>query len=498
MGKLFTEFVLSAKKDKSGAISNIVLTYETFFLQIIRSLVFISTTLLLSTHLIGCASVSGPQHSENIIRQPPNVELGEELILLTDPLKSSDIASLIDTDGRAHVFMVDSKNQLNHIQILADNSIMHEILGIVESKGIFKDKLFIDTVEHPAGNLRVLANNKQYIRSSSDSKWQERGENRCEKFISAGDDLFCAFVTKGEDISSPKRKDYSGVVIMVLPIFWWKNVEVSKLVLAKETDDGWVIKAVLDHDTDWDANNGFMADYDEHGKFHLLYYISRGGAWYWVAGGPGGGGVIGGASHNPDLRYARVDISQLSPVNEQDNDDNENDLIQKSRSKEWLPINGTAITPFPKQIYDSSQSPKVFAVNKVTGDVEGLMSTEYITLHEGQSSPSHETMTQKDFLSERYDFDYAKVSILKKDYKGNSHALSIGMKTGFWKGHFCMTYLEKDGDKWSAPIYLGNREDAWSDSSLTLDRSGRLFASWINAEGKLTGRWIMLGSGEFQ
>lgn len=497
MEKHFTSSASSKQDSKSSVISDCFSICKIVLFQMRHGLIFISAILLLSTHLFGCAT-AGPQLSENIVRYPPEVQLGEELILLNNEVKKEYgvITSLIDMDGKAQVFAIDSNDQLHHIEVLGDNSITNESLGVIE---IEDDVVLLDAIEHPTGTLRVLANNKQYIRSYTDPKWQEMGGNRCARFVSAGDELYCAFVTKGEEISTPKRKDITAGLIAIFPIFWWKNVQVAKLVLAQETPEGWVIRAVLDQDTDWDANNGFMVDSDNSGKIHFLYYASKGGSWFWFGGAPeGGGGALGGKFYQPELRYAQVDIDQLL-------------LLAAADMKEWSPINGITLTtlPFAGHINygtcyrnEYGFSPNKFGVNKLIGDIEGLIDTMLpknlfvcydglldLSIHEGQWSASYKIMMTKDF-TENYDWDTYLISNFKKDYSGNSHVLSTGMKSGFWKGYFFIAYQAKKDDKWSNSLILGNRNSGFRDPSLAIAHNGDLFVSWINAEGKLTGRWI--------
>ena len=472
--------------------------------QMRHGIIFVLATILLSIHLIGCATVERPP-SEAIMGYPPNVQIGEELTFFNfnewDPY---GVTSLIDTDGRAHVFAIDSNDQLNHIEILGDNSITIESLGLIEKED---DVVLIDAIEHPVGTIRVLASDKQYIRTSPDSGWREMEGNRCARFVSGGDDLFCAFVTKGEEISTPKRKDVTAGLFVILPLFWWKNVDVAKLVLAQETTDGWVIKAVFDQDTDRDANNGFIMGCDNNGKIHFLYYTSKGGSWWWFMAGGYSADLIGGSLHSPELRYAQVDIAQLSQQDTADTHDQS--LTQEMESKVWIPVNGTTLTylPFADSIkygyteeYDLYPLLNDFAVNKVTGDIEGFMRRDItegflkdyfayldIAIHEGQWSPSYRIIDFKEFVPEEYGSIYARILTLKKDLKGNSHILTYGTK-GFWNNECSLSYLVKEDNKWSDPLMLGNY--CFRYPLLAVDQDGLLFATYVNREGKLTGRWI--------
>lgn len=219
--------------------------------------IVVTVALVLSALLAGCASaVSRGLLPEVVARRPPNIQLGKELILLQEPTRQSTI--LISKDGLVHVFAIDDGRQLNHIEILGDEVITHELLDAIERKS----SQDIDAVEHPHGQLRVLAGEKQYVRPSPDLGWQEIMGNRCSRFVSVGDVIFCAFAANGEEVRAPQRTDVTVGFFILIPIAWWSHKYASKLVLAQETGDGWLIRAVLDADTQLDADRDFMMETD--------------------------------------------------------------------------------------------------------------------------------------------------------------------------------------------------------------------------------------------
>lgn len=159
--------------------------------------VTIFTVFILSILLSGCAASMGARGMLPDIsaRQPPAVNLGPEIILLeaeVSPLSYlSNIISLITVDGRAHLFAADKKNQIHHVEVSDNEVVLREILGVVEGS---PPRQTLDAIERPIGRLRVLAGDKQFIKSASDETWQEIKGNLCEKFITANDKLFCAFI----------------------------------------------------------------------------------------------------------------------------------------------------------------------------------------------------------------------------------------------------------------------------------------------------------------
>ena len=264
--------------------------------------------IIFSIVMVGCATKpSMNQFPELEARQPPKVKLGQELILLENPPMLS--TGLIGTDGSAHLFFIDEDKRLNHLKILGDGIITREFLGMIETA---ESWTALDAVEHPKGSLRVLAGDRQYFRKAPNLKWREIKGNRCARFVPVDDNLFCAFVIKGEEIDAPERTDYTVGWFLLLPIFLWSDKHVSKLVLAQESQDGWIIRAVLDPDTSWDANTDFMVGRDSLGNLYFLYFTSKGGGYFIVfAYGLSGGIESGSTAPDSKLRFAKLKIDQL-------------------------------------------------------------------------------------------------------------------------------------------------------------------------------------------
>lgn len=477
-----------------------------------------ATLIMIATLVAGCASlVSKGKLPEVVARHPPDIQLGEELILLEKPPIMS--SSLIDKEGTAHVFVVDEERQLNHIEILGDKIITREFLGIIETK----QAKFLDTVEHPPGKLRVLAGDKQYFQVAPNLEWQEIKGNRCARFVPVGDDLFCAFVIKGEEISAPERTDYTFGLFLVVPFVYWSHEHASKLVLAQESQNGWIVRAVVDPDTPMDANSDFMVGTDSLGNINFLYFTSKGGGTFvFFAYGYSGGAW--GSAPEPKLRYAQLTFDQLL--------DHSTDVQNQASSNnstpmQWMTIKGVTLTHKPFIKKDSNYNyayivlrplSRNFSINKATGEVNGLMYAHVCTLddgerqlpligpdkswvevsiRDGQWSPRFNIVTAEDFPTSNYSWSQFE-KLIKTDSKGNKHVLLQGIEPGFWKARKYMNYLEKDDVNWSAPLTLGS-SNLWSYvSSLAVDDSGVAFAAWVNEGGKFIGRWIKQRSGDIQ
>ncbi|MEE9580925.1 MAG: hypothetical protein V3V74_06390 [Nitrosomonadaceae bacterium] len=494
----------------------------------------ILSIIVLVTILHGCISITTykavkikDHFPEVMARRPPDVKLSEELILLEKPPKRlTNSTSLISKDGRAHVFVIDKKSHIYHIEIFGDKVINQEHLGEIETKGL----MALDAVEHPPGTLRVLAGDKQYFRTAHNLNWQEVKGNRCTRFVPVGDELFCAFVAEGEEVTAPERTDYIVGWFILVPIVLWSHDHASKLVLAQESQDGWIVRAVLDPDTPLDADHDFMVGTDSMGNIHFLYDTSKGSATFFIS--PLLVDAVGSASKHK-LQYAQLAIDQLLAHSR--NTQNQVPSLVAAPVK-WLTVNGAPLTHLPltkqKNTEDHlfaetsikyflprylpqhpSLSPlhRNFSVNKVTGDVSGQMWTTTsgfplddgnrhlllrsslleVSIRNGQWSPHFNIVTAKDFLT-KSSWDNLVDFLFKADGKGKYHVLLKSWKTGFWKTRKYMHYLVKDDVNWSAPLTLGSSSysPTYDASSLAVDDSGVAFAAWVNKEKQFIGRWI--------
>jgi hypothetical protein len=445
---------------------------------------------------------------EVVSRRPPDVQLGAELILFDKPVILS--SSLIDKVGSAHVFVVDQARQLYHIEIIGDKIITREFLGKIGTK----QAIFLDTVEHPTGKLRVLAGDKQYFQVAPNGDWQEIKGNQCAQFLPVGDDLYCAFVIKGEKIASPERTDYTFGWFLLVPILYWSHEHSSKLVLAEESPDGWIIRAVVDPDTPMDADSDFLVGTDSIGNIHFLYSASKGGgAFILFAYGYSGGAAASGPKSQ--LRYARLTFDQLLS---HFSDTQNQALINPSTPLKWITIKGASLEQKPciKKDFNYHHAPielkplnKKFSVNKVSGNVNGLMwasqctlvddtrelpmtgpnqSVVEVSLRDGQWSPRFNIVTANDFPTSGILWNLDNLSI-KLDGKGKYHLLLQSLDPG-WKNRKYINYLLKDATDWSAPLVLGRCHITNDVISLAADHSGVTFAAWVNEEGKFIGKWI--------
>jgi hypothetical protein len=466
--------------------------------------------LLFALLLVGCASQAEKgKLPDDVASHLPDIQLGEELILLEKaPILSS---SLIDKEGSVHIFVVDQAKQLNHIEILDNKIITREFLGKIETEQV----RFLDAIEHPPGKLRVLAGDKQYFQVAPDLEWQEIKGNRCARFVPVGDDLFCAFVINGEEISAPERNDYTYGWFLLVPIFYWSHEHASKLVLAQESLDGWIVRAVVDPDISMDTDDDFMIGTDSLGNIHFLYFTSKGGGTFIVGFG-GSSGVAYSSEPEPKLRYAQLTFDQLLAHS---TDAQNQALSNNSSPKKWMTIKGFPLTHIP--FIKLKPLSRKFLVNKATGGLNGLIlaskrnldngvrhlalfrpgpnqSWMEISIHDGYWSPRFNIVTTEGFPTSGTIWRDSDNLSIKLDGKGKYHLLLESFEGGFWKRRKYMNYLLKGASDWYTPLTLGSSHLASDVISLAVDDSGIAFAAWVNEERKFIGRLIKPRSGDIQ
>lgn len=115
---------------------------------------------------VGCASMAERGLLRDVqFRQPPVVSLGPEFTLhdRVNLRYNSRFKAILTGDGHGHVFVIDEKRTVHHIEIAGNEVLLSETLGSL-NKDIDSFRK-IDAVEHPKGTLRVVAGNKMFTRS---------------------------------------------------------------------------------------------------------------------------------------------------------------------------------------------------------------------------------------------------------------------------------------------------------------------------------------------
>ena len=466
---------------------------------------FLSTAML----CVGCASLAERGLLPDVVaRRPPDVHLSPEVISLEEMqiADNSRIKSLISSDGRAHLFVIDKERKIHHVEVAGNKVLVQETLGATDGAAT---TAALDAVEHPAGRLRVLAGDRQFIRPAPGQRWQEIKGNLCARFVPAGDDLLCAFVAKGKETGAPARRDWTVGWFILVPVVFWSDVLADKLVLAQESENGWIIRAVLDPETKLSARPDFMVGTDRAGAFHFLYQASGGSKGFIIAFSPGGGGAWGGDTSGAEIRYARVPHDRILPGRQKAGEKGEGNVPLS-----WAGIQGTSLPPFPyfEDRY-STLGPvgpgRHFVLDSTAGSLGGLiwvcnrglddgvhrtgtsdMPWIYVRIKDSRWDPHFDIVTASDLPDPGWQWINDPGALITNDPAGNNHVLLIKTKLGFWSSTSDLCYFVKTGAGWSAPVVLESDLPLDSRRSLSVDEAGSVFAVWEN-RNKVVGKWIL-------
>jgi hypothetical protein len=461
---------------------------------------------------MGCASMAERGLLRDVqTRQAPAVSLGPEFTVQEKMMLRYDsrFKTLVTGDGHGHIFIIDKERAVHHIEISGNHVLLRETLGSLGGDVQFFSR--IDAVEYPTGALRVIAGDKMFIRSGQ-GVWTEVNENRCERFIPVGEKLLCTFIAKGEDLGTPKRTDWVVGLFILIPIVFWSDVHADKLVIAKESKDGWTILAVVDPEAKLSARSDYVVGADRRG-LQFLYRSSGGSYAFWV--GPAGGpAAIGDADiSDRQISYARVEYDALFQRT------SASDSGSKNSPAGWLRITGKPL-PVPQFVDRLGYSKffwqdlldRRFAVNGESGDIEGLVWVYQFVMNDGLrkadgtglEQPWVEISIREDGWIPRFDIlaaddipepGYKWTSdgnvLIRSDVHGNAHVLLIRSKPGFWTASFENCYFIKTTAGWSAPVVLGSNVPPHSLRDLALDDKGNAFAVWMEKNDTVKGRWIL-------
>ncbi|MEQ1484688.1 hypothetical protein [Methyloglobulus sp.] len=445
-------------------------------------------------------------------RISPSLQLSSEITILDKEVTL--IKSLVSNNGHAHVFALDNEGRLSHTDIQGNQIQQHHEIGKVE----LGNAKFIDAIELTNNQYRILAGDTQYIVDEAGRILREIKGNKCERFLPIGDKLFCSFIISGKEAGAPERTDVTGGIFFILPFVFWSTEQATKLVLAEETANGWLIKAVVDPNIKPDTSPDYVVQLDNQGILHIVYYTTGGGGFFAVGGG-GNGGVFVGSESN--LRYAQLQTSRLMDRNLPVSSDKSHET-----NNGWLAINGANLdwSQVPFFDYDSGGvgGASYFAsrftplthhlsIDPVLGDlsfsISGAMSFDglrkvYI-YHGGrlgglddlwlefrnrksQWDLDFTTLVTNDIPTKGYEWNYIYNGVKNRiDRSGVGHIIVFSKKSNY----LTIEYLQKNNQNWSLPIKLGNCEEC-RFSDFAVSQHGNIFVYWTNDQDKLIGRWI--------
>jgi hypothetical protein len=396
-------------------------------------------------------------------------------------------------DEVVRILALDNRGTIHHVLLDRDGRVSREAIGVVEPAG----PQTFDAVEWPPGVVRVIAGASQFIRSRDDPTWKENKGNLCHRFVTASNRLYCAFLMSGETLGSPKRTDWHGGLLFIIPFAIPSSHQSTKLVLAEETSEGWVTRVVLDAEDDLDTQPEFVISADNGGNIHFVYTVKGGGS-LWLL--PLGGGDIA----SPRLRYAQLDAKALRSSVAGNRDDAARQFF--SAHGRDVPRLRTAYgLSYPKLLLQSW--PSGLSWNPFSGELEALWYVNILVGDPGSTIVGqrdgvlHAVMRNGEWLATtrlvlaenwpRHGASYSEPTILF-DSAGTSHALvRVRLSTTSRNKSDGLSYLMQRGGEWTRPVFIETDSNEWSPGAPwgVATKTG-LFALSTSRESGLVGRWI--------
>jgi hypothetical protein len=290
---------------------------------------------------------------------------------------------------------------------------------------------------------------------------------------------------------------------------FWSNESAAKLVIARESPDGWRVRAVIDGDSPLDAGSDFFAATDPSGQLQLLFSASRGGGVFGVfVGTAPGAAAAGGSGYTPELRYARFSLRELLPPA---NDVSPSD--SPAGHEAWVSRSSVRVEEAPPVVLGDQVHPihRRFSSSPVPGVMHGVLwerrmpmsgnSSAFgdgalggwlrVQLDKGVWSRQLEIVAVDELPDERFSWSMEdRFAVTANGAQGSSHALLESCSIGFWESTCRVAYFVRTSSQWSAPLVLGSSKFDYDGRAIAVGERDCSFATWVTADKKYVGRWI--------
>jgi len=393
----------------------------------------------------GCATIP------KLALRPPEVRLGPVMTVLAGETGSDKVRLVPSPDGTVQALIASTKRSgVVHVTVLEDG--VSQPVPVLSNVSPSR----LDGAYDRNGRLHALIDARHLVleegtwRSSAHTPWEAAGiALSWAGFVPGAPGLVFAFVAKGADVGAAFRMDVYGFGGGYPPvgIIWPWFTRGSRLVLAAESNpDTW---NVFDLQGRFDSLPIAFSS-DSHGNLHVLYYKTLGGL----------------AQHIVDLRYARLNLSDLAADAPRHPEAKELKLKEKV-----LSIHNVSGSQLPKTQARDRSTPRNLAQDPQSGLV--LVGTDLLILggrytDEIRGSPAQEG------------------SMFTRTAPAGNNAFHATNGT---------RYRLLTGTEWSAPLELGVAEvgSFWGSPSgaygLASVGNGKAFATWPTPQG-IVGRWI--------
>jgi len=415
--------------------------------------------------LSGCAT--GPPALSDIsnAKTEARVQLSPQIALLNVPVREA--RAVIDSDGHVHVLAISRSRDLYYLAIGPEGVTNPVIIRAEVTPHYWSPVNFGAAFDH-VGHLHVLVNQNHLL--LEDGLWRDaQPAPPCGQLLTVGQDLVCAFLTKGDEIGSPGRWDWFAFYGLVLP---W-HFRSTKLVIARLTPDGSSGWTVIDPDGNRDVK-AFSLATDNQGTVHIFYIHGR---FFLLAED------VQPAYAHLDSRAGHLSLETGTNPSQQDRDQ----IVMATNTgkaitgmSDLCPNRhlSTALAVDP----ESGTSMIVACVIELSFPDFGKLVWKSVTIRAGtEDPPTSLQLHEQDFpIVRRFSDPH-----LAPAGRNQFHAVMT------WDVDTLYYLCFADGT-WSTPTVLGSIGGGDEAIQLVSDHRGRALAIWPSTNGSLVARWIEL------
>lgn len=381
--------------------------------------------------------------------QAPDARLGDLLELLAMQTNGEPVASLLDSQGNAHVIAASQQARtVHHVRISPLGGVEREL---VRSN---VDTNNISAAFDPASRLHLLVNDMHLVREASgwatgsDPPWASRGVAvEDPKLVQARQGFTWAFREDGQQVGVGGRWDWCGFggafgAGVIIP---WHNAS-KKLVVVPDALPADQIWHVLDPQDNLDASIAIPM-IDDNGQLHVVYHASREG--------------IGAR----ESRYARTAVTAMP-----------GEASVLAAPDKTLALRSFSGSPIPWMVSDNEGMNRAAAsVNPVTGSVLIVRAHGASYAMQGGQWQYPQQLPLPHFWEPR----------LAPAGGNDFHLITTA------NGR--VLYLRYADRVWSSALEIGQatvtKGSIWRTLSIAGNGEHRVFAAWPIASG-IVGRWV--------
>lgn len=190
--------------------------------------------------LLLASACTGGHHFVNITDTlPPGIDLGNEITLVS--AATEKVAAQMTPDGRVHVIAITTAGDALHV-VVSERGIEEQNKVGSDRHGYYENLAIASDVKD---RIYLAIKDKYWIWDKSN--WHLVGSNRCALLSRAGDSIACVTEVSGKELGTAGQWGITGFGGFGAGIVIPYRIRPEKVVVAKETSDGWSYRNVFDY-----------------------------------------------------------------------------------------------------------------------------------------------------------------------------------------------------------------------------------------------------------